>query len=296
MELRNLRTFQILAECLNFTEAARRLNFTQPTITAQIQSLERELKQSLFYRVGKQNYLTPAGKLLENYTDQIFQIIDAMENEFEKLKAPPISLNIAASEYYCINHFPLIISEYLKIGLDTYINLISCKSDKVIRGVIDNEYDLGVIAGHVSQSGLKNIVLEEEELLPVVSKDVYDKYPVSQIIDMFPFIKFKIDGGFQTILNNFIAQFNFPPKKTIEFGSEEAIRRAIKNGVGYGLLSKKMIGKASEQNDMIYIPISDQKMIFQTSLIYLESNQDNDALKSFCKLVKSTWEESYRVT
>lgn len=72
MELRNLKTFQVVAECSNFTKAAEKLNFTQPTVTAQIQSLEKELNQLLFFRVGRTNHLTPAGKLLKKYTDELF--------------------------------------------------------------------------------------------------------------------------------------------------------------------------------------------------------------------------------
>ncbi len=53
MELRNLKTFQVVAEELNMTRAAKRLKYTQPTITLQIQSLEKELDHTLLARVGK---------------------------------------------------------------------------------------------------------------------------------------------------------------------------------------------------------------------------------------------------
>lgn len=67
MELRNLKTFQVVANELNMTKAAKILKYTQPTITLQIQVLERELNHSLFTRIGKKTFLTPAGKIKAAY-------------------------------------------------------------------------------------------------------------------------------------------------------------------------------------------------------------------------------------
>ena len=43
MEIRNLQTFQVVAEELNMTHSAIKLNYSQPTITKHIKSLEDEL-------------------------------------------------------------------------------------------------------------------------------------------------------------------------------------------------------------------------------------------------------------
>lgn len=289
LELRNLKTFQLLAEYLSYTEVAKKLNFTQPTITAQIQALEQELEEKLLYRVGKQNYLTPAGKLLKKYTDEIFTIIEEMEAEFTKLKKAPQTLNIAAPEYYCIYYFPNIISKYLANHEGIHIHLRSQQSEQVIAGVTNNEYDLGVIAGKVKQSGLMNIVLEEEEFIPVVSSVIYEQYSLEEIIEQFPFIKYRIDGGFQTIIDNFVATFKISPRKTIEIGSEEAIRRAIMSDVGYSLLSKNMIEKELKQGEVMQIPLTTEKMLFQTSLIYLEVNEAKQHLQSFRNAIQQMW-------
>ena len=50
MELRHLRYFVSLAECLNFTRAAERVHVTQSTLSHQIAQLEQELGTALFER------------------------------------------------------------------------------------------------------------------------------------------------------------------------------------------------------------------------------------------------------
>ncbi|XRG77753.1 LysR family transcriptional regulator [Rossellomorea sp. GAMAL-10_SWC] len=289
MELRHLKTFKFVAEHLNFTKAAQQLNFTQPAVTAQIQTLEQELKQELFIRIGKKTFLTPEGEILKTYTDQLFSIVEEIESSFAELSNSYGNVTIAAGESYCTNYFPYVISEYLKLYPQIQIKLISCKSDEVINGIESNKYDIGIISGELSKNGFTNIVIAEECMVLVASKDLYDRYPEDQLLTKFPLIKYQDDGYCEAMMSKFLRQLKLSPQNVIEFGSLDGIKKAVLNNLGVGVGTSGCLNKEIINGDLVPILATNNKVKVKTSIITLKEKEKLVIIQSFIDLIQKIW-------
>lgn len=76
LELRQLRYFVAVAEELNFTRAAERLQIAQPPLSRQIQALEKKLQLALFQRTNRRVTLTPAGGVFLSECRQILSQVE----------------------------------------------------------------------------------------------------------------------------------------------------------------------------------------------------------------------------
>ena len=87
MDLRALHYFVVVAEELNITRAAERLNMSQPPLSAQIKSLEEELGVQLFIRGKRHLTITDAGTYLYRRARQILlaRWISGFRSEFPRV-------------------------------------------------------------------------------------------------------------------------------------------------------------------------------------------------------------------
>jgi DNA-binding transcriptional LysR family regulator len=87
MNLRQLRTFIIIAEAGGFARAEPRLRLSQPAASRQIQALEAELGLPLFDRVGRRMQLTSEGEDLSRHTRRLLQELDSLGDRAHALRS-----------------------------------------------------------------------------------------------------------------------------------------------------------------------------------------------------------------
>ncbi len=83
MRIRQLHCFVVLAEELNFTRAAQRLNMSQPPLSTQIQTLEREVGAELVTRSSRKVTLTRAGEV---FLPRARNMLDQYERSLQEIR------------------------------------------------------------------------------------------------------------------------------------------------------------------------------------------------------------------
>ncbi len=86
MEIRVLKYFLTVAEIGNITKAANSMHLTQPTLSRQLQDLEKELGQKLFVRGNHSVSLTAEGMVLRKRAQEIIDLVEKTEHEFSVIK------------------------------------------------------------------------------------------------------------------------------------------------------------------------------------------------------------------
>jgi DNA-binding transcriptional LysR family regulator len=106
MELRRLRSFLAVADCLNFSRAAIGLHMTQPALSRQIRDLEEELGCTLFERRPTEVRLTADGEFLRERAVRLVQQADALAREMQaRGRGHPSTVRLA--------HFGTFLALYL---------------------------------------------------------------------------------------------------------------------------------------------------------------------------------------
>jgi len=142
MEVRVLKYFLTVAESGNITKAANSMHLTQPTLSRQLQDLERELGQKLFIRGNHSVTLTPEGVVLRKRAEEILSLVEKTENEFSSFKNEIAGdIFIGAGETKSIQQITDVMKtlqkDYPKIKFHIVSGDSEDLSDRLDKGILD---------------------------------------------------------------------------------------------------------------------------------------------------------------
>ncbi len=138
-----LESFVVLCETGHFTMAAARLNMTQPGVSQHLQKLEAQVGQSLISRQGKSFTPTPAGEAVLA-VGRARRVEERMLQETILCDDPEVGeVSIACSGSFAMLLYPYILSA-MQTSPSLTIRLEAAPQDKVLAGVLEGRFDLGV--------------------------------------------------------------------------------------------------------------------------------------------------------
>lgn len=146
LSLRQLQVFRALARTQHFGRAAELLDLSQPTVSANIRSLERGLRLQLFVRSRAGTVLTDEGAALLPLAEQVLAGATELAEEAERLGQEPGTVRLAATPSL-INHLvPALLQELDQRAARVRVEVVEVSTGAVERTLAAGEADLGV--GH----------------------------------------------------------------------------------------------------------------------------------------------------
>jgi DNA-binding transcriptional LysR family regulator len=248
MDLRQLEIFVKVAELKSFSKAALALFLTQPTISEHIRTLEQELGVRLLDRLGRGAEPTSAGRLLLSHATRMLQLqretLQAMDSFQGRLAG---DLLVAASTIPGEYVLPPLIGRFKEKFPDIAITLLIGDSRAVVDWVAEGRAEIGVVGARLPHRGVEYRELMPDELVLVVpvGHPWHGKKEIG-LADLRaePLLLRERGSGTRAALEAALAQagIDLSAFRIVgEMGSTQAIKQAIKAGVGVSVISIRAV-------------------------------------------------------
>ena len=264
MDIRKLDALCKVIELRSFTKAAQAMQLSQPTVSDHIRILEEELGHKLVDRLGRDVEPTPVGRLLYGYATQMLRLQqESLQAIFQYGGQYIGNLVIGASTIPGTYILPGIIGDFRQQYPDITTTVQINGSRLVAKKILDGEYDLGLVGAVWNERGLvwqplftDNLVLVTHPGGALASRH---SLTVSDILSE-PFVFREQGSGTRKSIAQILEGKGFKEtdlNEVAQFGSNEAVKEAIKAGVGISMLSRRSITEELARGTLVALTLAD---------------------------------------
>lgn len=239
-----LRVFRAVAQHLNFSRAAEELLLTQPAVTQQIKALEEELGSALFDRSGGKISLTPGGKALLPYVEQIRSLGDEAMDAIARANGQEAGqLTIGASQTIAQYLLPGFIAQYLQVQPRVHVAIRSGNTDAMLEALVAKEIQIALIEGPEQRQGIRVEPFMEDQMVlvvPTTHRWAKQKIRVDDLKNE-PLLFREFGSGSRRIVESALTEKGIRKRDlsiVMELDSTEGLLRAVEAGLGVTFVSQ----------------------------------------------------------
>jgi DNA-binding transcriptional LysR family regulator len=234
-----LNTFLEVARQKSFSRAGEKLRVTQPSISAQIRSLETHLGYRLLDRGGGKVTLTAAGRVFQAFAEESLSQLKHIRLTLADMERMPRgTLTVSANDSTALYVVPLLISKFKKQYPRVTLNIIRAERCKTVEMVLAREVEFGIVSLPVKDPRLHIEIIHEDKLVLVVPTG----HPLTSIesvtlsdVAKYGFLVPK-QGRRRESLDYLFAQNKITRRIAMELDSSELLKRLILADLGIGFL------------------------------------------------------------
>ncbi|MEJ5358503.1 MAG: selenium metabolism-associated LysR family transcriptional regulator [Desulfobacterales bacterium] len=245
MDLWQLHIFCRVVETRSFSKAAERVRLSQPTVSSHIKDLEDHFGCPLIDRLSRQALPTQAGELLYGYALRLLALRDEIEAVMARYQGKSLGrLTVGGSTIPGGYLLPQIVGRFQKRHPGVTLALVVADTGEIIRRVLEGTLELGVVGAAPRNRQLVHEMLLADRLQLVVPRNhpwaSRREVPFS-LLQQEPFILREEGSGTRQAIEEALRRAGRgigDLRVVAEMGSTEAVRQAIREGVGVSILSE----------------------------------------------------------
>lgn len=245
MALRYLNVFCKVYKNRSFSQAADELLLTQPTVSSHIKTLEDDLQLKLFDRLGRDVAPTKAGDILYAYAKEIEGLKRSARQALAKYSGEMRgTLDMGGSTIPGEFLLPSLIGKFKKKYPDVKTNLRIGDTKVIAEMVMNGKIEMGLVGASVDNDRIESRIFTTDELV-LIAPSSYRAGKISvEEFKTIPLILREIGSGSRRALEEEIRKSGLTLVDlniVAEMGSTEAVKRAVKSGVGLSVVSSLAI-------------------------------------------------------
>lgn len=289
MEIRNLRTFQQVAEKNSFTAAAVALGYSQSTVSFQIKQLEQELNCLLFERINHTLTLTEDGRRVLDYAQSILVLTDEFKQSMDTSLEPSGFVHIVAPDSLCeemmARNYNAFYSRFPGISL----KFSTADTIDMFRMLDHNEADVILTLDSHVYSQEYVIAREERVSIHFVAgknspfagkKDL----SIRDLLD-HPFVLTEKGIGYRGVLDAALEKMSLQLHPVLELGRTDIITTVLRKNDCISFLPDFVTKDCIERGELVYLDVVDIEIDVWKQLIYHRNKWISRSLSAFLEYV-----------
>ncbi len=291
IDLTKLEVFLYAAEHLSFSEAARRIQVSQPTVSHHIKTLERELGVELFERTGRGLRLTEGGRLLMPWARKVVRDSIELQEMMATLQDGVAgSLRIACSTTAGKYVLPQLAARFSRRHPGVRVTVLRCAPAQVVSNMLGDEANLGVVSREVQDETMEQQEFFEDSISLIVPMGhpfaLRRQIQPEEIIGE-PIIMREPSSGARRVVLSELAKHDISLGDLnvfMEVGNAEAIVRTVAAGYGISFVSTLATACPLERGNVVNVNVKGlnlQRKIYMLRKRLEEPHRPLEAFWSF---------------
>ena len=285
MDFGQIEAFVQVSTHSSFSRAAEALHLTQPSITARIQALERELGEELFERGGRGVRLTDAGHVFLPYVEHILQQLQEGRDAVEDVRNVQLgSLRLGAAITISTYVLPTILHRFCADYPLVDVVIRTGRSEQVLNMLLADEVQVGLLRT-LSHPDTESIPLYDDEIVLVAHPDhkfaTAGQATIAEVASE-PIVLFDRGSSYYGLIHDLFRKANVIPNVAMELDSLEATKRMVEEGLGIALVPEVTIGRELESGTLVQVGLSDvEPLRRRIALQYRRNRKRSRAVQAF---------------
>lgn len=273
LDFSTLVAFLEVAERGSFTEAAIALNFSQPTVSQQVQKLERFLGVQLLHRRSNGTSLTEEGKVFIVHCRACLRAIEDGTQEllqWSKTITGKVVLGLTPSAAQrCL---PSVLSHYCRQYPEVVVKVLEDNPDGLVSALKQGTIDLAVVSLPIPDDALTIEILYEEPLVLLVSTThilaetqtiTWDNLP------QVPLILHRQDSSFgiRSIVEQLYEQHHSPLHVVAEVNGYQSLKQLLLANFGAAFLPLSLVQTEIESRKLTVVQLPETTLSHRVALV-----------------------------